>query len=44
MKRDLQIKTLMEMLKENIEKGDMVDVMNFAAMIYVRTELYGDDA
>lgn len=31
-------------LIRNAEKGDMVDVMNLAAMIYVRTELYGDDA
>lgn len=29
-------KELKEMLTEHIEKGDMVDVMNFAAMIYLR--------
>lgn len=35
---------LLESLKEHIEKGDMIDVMNYAAMIYLRTQLYGDDA
>jgi hypothetical protein len=27
---------LRQLLREHLEKGDMVDVMNFAAMIYVR--------
>lgn len=35
---------LMESLKDHIEKGDMVDVMNLAAMIYVRSLMYGDKA
>ena len=30
------INDLRRMLREHIEEGDMVDVMNFAAMIYVR--------
>lgn len=28
----------------HIEKGDMVDVLNFAGMILMRQEIYGDDA
>ncbi len=35
---------LLVMLKRHVEKGDMVDVMNLAAMIHARTELYGEDA
>ena len=35
---------LLEMLKNHVDKGDMVDVLNIAAMIYTRTELYGDKA
>lgn len=35
---------LIKMLKRHVDKGDMIDVLNFAAMIHVRTELYGDDA
>lgn len=31
-------------LIEHIEKGDMIDVCNYAAMIYVRKQLYGEDA
>ena len=34
---------LFELLKDHIDKGDMIDVMNFAAMIYVREQLYGDE-
>ena len=33
---------LIDMLKKHIEKGDMIDVMNFAAMIHSRNEMYGD--
>ena len=32
------------MLLDHFDKGDMVDVMNFAAMIHVRTQLYGPSA
>lgn len=35
---------LLEMLKEHVEKGDMVDVMNLAAMMHARTIFYGDKA
>lgn len=35
---------LWDRLKEHVEKGDPVDVMNFAAMIYVREKLYGGQA
>jgi len=34
---------LLEMLKRNVEKGEMVDVMNLAAMIYARERLYGTE-
>ena len=37
-------KMLLEMLKTNIEKGDMVDVINLAGMILCRTSLYGESA
>lgn len=37
-------KKLIEMLKKHVDKGDMVDVLNLAAMIHVRIELYGDKA
>ena len=30
---------LLQMLREHVEKGDMVDVMNLAAMIHVRSEV-----
>jgi hypothetical protein len=35
---------LLEALKEHVEKGDMVDVINYAGMILCRSELYGDTA
>jgi hypothetical protein len=35
-KDDCSVDHLKNLLLEHIEKGDMVDVMNFAAMIYVR--------
>ncbi len=35
---------LKEMLKEHIQKGDMIDVMNLAGMIWMREQLYGDSA
>ena len=35
---------LLGMLKNHVDKGDMVDVLNIAAMIYTRSELYGDMA
>lgn len=35
---------LIAMLEDHLIKGDMVDVMNIAAMIYVRSILYGDEA
>ena len=35
---------LKAMLIEHIEKDDMVDIMNFAAMIFVREKLYGNNA
>lgn len=41
---DCSNKVLLEMLKEHIEKGDMIDVMNFAGMIWMREQLYGKDA
>ena len=31
---------LLDMLNEHILKGDMIDVINLAAMIYVREKLY----
>jgi (2Fe-2S) ferredoxin len=33
------IEDLKRMLEDHLAKGDMVDVMNFAAMIFVRGEL-----
>tara|TARA_R110002124_G_scaffold80776_4_gene213543 strand:+ start:650 stop:970 length:321 start_codon:yes stop_codon:yes gene_type:complete len=33
---DCKTETLKEMLKKHVEKGDMRDVMNIAAMIYYR--------
>lgn len=33
---ECSIEQLRYMLQEHMEKGDMVDVMNFAAMIYAR--------
>ena len=35
---------LMDQLKEHINKGDMIDVINFAGMIHVRTLVYGSNA
>ena len=35
---------LLAMLKAHVDKGDMIDVMNFAAMLHVRSELYGEGA
>lgn len=35
---------LLVMLREHVKKGDMVDVLNLAAMIHVRSELYGKRA
>ena len=32
---------LRELLAEHVVKGDLVDVMNLAAMIYARQQLYG---
>lgn len=34
------VETLKQMLLEHIEKGDMVDVMNFAAMIYAKETMF----
>ncbi|HEB94362.1 MAG TPA: hypothetical protein ENI94_13060 [Gammaproteobacteria bacterium] len=33
---ECNIEQLRHMLQEHLEKGDVVDVMNFAAMIYAR--------
>jgi len=33
---------LIKCLKDHIDKGDMVDVLNLAAMILARQELYGE--
>ena len=41
---EIKNENFINMLKDHIDKGDMVDVLNFAAMIHVRTELYGEDA
>ena len=38
---DCKTDDLMAKLLTKVEEGDMVDVMNYAAMIYVRNELYG---
>lgn len=35
---------LKRMLIEHIEKGDMIDVINIAGMMYMRSKLFGDDA
>lgn len=35
---------LLIMLKKNLDDGDMVDVINLAAMVYVRSEIYGKEA
>jgi hypothetical protein len=35
---------LRTMLERHVEKGDMVDVLNIAAMILVRQKLYGEAA
>jgi len=35
---------LLGMLKDNVEKGDMIDVINLAAMILARQKLYGETA
>jgi len=40
----LHYEILLEALKEHVEKGDMVDVINYAGMILCRSELYGDTA
>ncbi len=37
-------KELKAMLVEHVSKGDMVDVINIAAMIHARTKLFGDSA
>ena len=34
---------LKQMLLKHIEKGDMIDVINIAAMIMVREKIYGKD-
>lgn len=34
---------LLKMLQEHIHKGDMIDVINIAAMIRARNTLYGED-
>jgi len=35
---------LRKMLKEHVEKGDPVDIINLAAMIMARTKLFGENA
>jgi hypothetical protein len=35
---------LKQMLKEHVEKGDMVDVLNLAGMIHFRNAYYGKKA
>lgn len=35
---------LIERLKKNLEKGDLIDVLNLAAMALARQHLYGDSA
>lgn len=35
---------LLKKLKKHIDKGDMIDVINFAGMISCRTSIYGDEA
>lgn len=36
--------TLKQMLKEHTKKGDMIDVINIAAMIMARERLWGETA
>lgn len=36
--------TLKAMLDKHVKKGDMIDVMNIAGMIWMREQLYGDRA
>ena len=40
-RNDCNTDLLRERLREHVEKGDPIDIMNFAAMIYVRSILYG---
>ena len=35
---------LIERLKKNLEKGDLIDVLNLAAMALAREHLYGESA
>lgn len=35
---------LFKMLEDHMEKGDMIDVINFSAMILARHKLYGEAA
>lgn len=35
---------LKEQMVKHIEKGDMIDVINFAGMIHCRSALYGESA
>jgi hypothetical protein len=35
---------LMEMLKEHLNRGDMIDVINLAAMIEARKQIWGESA
>jgi len=35
---------LFKLLIEHLERRDMIDVINFAAMIHMRRELYGEDS
>lgn len=37
-------KELLAMLQRNLQKGDMIDVINLAAMIYARAQLFGETA
>lgn len=37
-------KELRAMLLEHVEKGDLIDIINLAAMIMARTKLYGASA
>ncbi len=36
------IEQLKSLLKEHVEKGDMIDVVNLSAMIYVREAMEGE--
>lgn len=40
---DVTTDALMSRLLAAVESGDMVDTMNYAAMIHVRNELYGEE-